>query len=66
MALGSKADATAAIGWSVVDKPVHVNDFQATIMKLFGFDHLKLTVRHQGLDSRLTGVSGKVIDEWIA
>jgi hypothetical protein len=35
-------------------------------MKLFGFDHMKLTVRHQGLDSRLTGVGGKVIDEWIA
>ena len=58
--------ATDEIGWSITEKPVHVNDFQATIMKLFGFDHLKLTVRHQGLDSRLTGVAGKVIDEWIA
>jgi hypothetical protein len=58
--------ATDEIGWSIAEKPVHVNDFQATIMKLFGFDHTKLTVRHQGLDSRLTGVGGKVIDEWIA
>jgi hypothetical protein len=58
--------ATDEIGWSITEKPVHVNDFQATIMKLFGFDHTKLTVRHQGLDSRLTGVGGKVIDEWIA
>jgi hypothetical protein len=31
-----------------------------------GFDHLKLTVRNQGLDARLTGVAGSVIDEWIA
>lgn len=58
--------ATDEIGWSVTEKPVHINDFHATILKLFGFDHLKLTVRHQGLDSRLTGVAGNVIDEWIA
>lgn len=57
---------TDEIGWSVVEKPVHVNDFQATLLKLFGFDHLKFTVRHQGLDSRLTGIAGNVIDEWIA
>jgi uncharacterized protein (DUF1501 family) len=58
--------ATDEIGWSVIDKPVHINDFHATILKLFGFDHLKLTVRNQGLDARLTGVAGSVIDEWIA
>ncbi len=58
--------ATDEIGWSISEKPVHINDMQATIMKLFGFDHLKLTVRHQGLDARLTGVAGNVIDEWIA
>jgi arylsulfatase A-like enzyme len=58
--------ATDEIGWSVIDKPVHINDFHATILKLFGFDHLKLTVRNQGLDARLTGVAGNVIDEWIA
>jgi hypothetical protein len=58
--------ATDEIGWSPTEKPVHINDMQATIMKLFGFDHLKFTVRHQGLDARLTGIAGKVIDEWIA
>jgi hypothetical protein len=58
--------ATDEIGWSVIDKPVHVNDFQATVMRLFGFDHERFTVRHQGLDARLTGVGGRVIDEWIA
>jgi len=31
-----------------------------------GFDHLKLIVRNQGLDARLTGAAGSVIDEWIA
>lgn len=57
---------TDEIGWSIVEKPVHVNDFHATILHLFGMDHLKLTHRHQGLDARLTGIAGKVIKEWVA
>jgi hypothetical protein len=58
--------ATDDIGWSIVDRPVHVNDLQATILRLFGFRHDRFTVRHQGLDARLTGVGGRVIDDWIA
>ncbi len=57
---------TDEIGWSIVKDPVHVNDFHATILHLFGIDHLRLTHRFQGLDARLTGVAGKVIKEWIA
>jgi hypothetical protein len=30
------------IGWSIVKDPVHVNDFQATMLHLFGLDHLKI------------------------
>ncbi len=63
---GMTYGSTDEIGWSITEKPVHINDFHATIMKLFGFDHLKLTVRHQGLDARLTGIAGIVVDEWIA
>ena len=58
--------ATDEIGWSITEKPVHVNDFHATLLALFGIDHLKLTVRNQGLDARLTGVGGNVIKDWIA
>ncbi|MCE9603373.1 MAG: DUF1501 domain-containing protein [Planctomycetia bacterium] len=58
--------ATDELGWSITEKPVHVNDFHATLLALFGMDHLKLTVRNQGLDARLTGVGGHVIPEWIA
>ena len=57
---------TDEIGWSIVRDPVHINDFHATMLHLFGFDHLKLTHRHQGLDARLTGVGGHVIHDWIA
>jgi len=57
---------TDEIGWSITKDPVHVNDFQATMLQLFGLDHLKLTYRFQGLDARLTGVAGRVIPDWIA
>ncbi len=57
---------TDEIGWAPVKDPVHVNDFQATLLHLFGLDHLKLTHRFQGRDFRLTDVGGKVIDRWLA
>jgi hypothetical protein len=57
---------TDEIGWAHVKDPVHVNDFQATLLKLFGLDHLRLTHRFQGRDFRLTDVGGKVLDRWLA
>ncbi len=57
---------TDEIGWSVVRDPVHINDFHATLLHLFGFDHLRLTHRFQGRDFRLTDVAGKVIPTWLA
>ncbi len=57
---------TDEIGWAPVKDPVHVNDLQATLLHLFGIDHLKLTHRFQGRDFRLTDVGGRVIDQWLA
>lgn len=54
------------IGWNVARDPVHMNDFHATMLHLFGIDHLKLTHRNQGRDFRLTDVGGKVINQWLA
>ena len=54
------------LGWGVVEKPVHINDFHATILHLFGMDHLKLTHRFQGRDFRLTDVAGEVVSDWIS
>lgn len=53
-------------GWGVAQDPVHVNDLHATMLHLFGLDHLKLTHRFQGRDFRLTDVAGKVIERWLA
>src|SRR5262249_26028663 len=57
---------TDAIGWIVVEDPVHVNDFHATVLHLFGLNHLKLTYRFQGRDFRLTDVAGKVVEKLLA
>ena len=46
--------------------PVHVHDFQATVLHLLGIDHEKLTFNFQGRDFRLTDVHGKVVKEILA
>jgi len=53
--------ATDEYGIRAVEKPVHVHDFQATILHLMGMDHTKLTYRHGGRDYRLTDVAGEVV-----
>jgi uncharacterized protein (DUF1501 family) len=54
---------TDELGWNVVEDPIHINDLHATILQLFGIDHLKLTYRFQGRDFRLTDVGGKVVSK---
>lgn len=65
---GHTHGSTDEIGWSIKENAVHVNDFQATLMHLFGLDHKRLTHRFKGLENRLTGVgeSGHVIKELLA
>jgi hypothetical protein len=46
---------------SVVKDPVDVHDLHATLLRLLGIDHEKLTFRFQGRYFRLTDVYGKVI-----
>ena len=53
-------------GYNIVQDPVHVHDFHATLLHLLGIDHEKLTFQSQGRRYRLTDVSGKVINNIIA
>lgn len=57
---------TDEIGWNIAKDPVHVNDYHATILHLFGLNHTKLTYRFQGRDFRLTDVGGKVVEKLVA
>ena len=52
---------TDEFGYNIVSNPVHVHDFQATLMYLLGVDHEKLTFKHQGRRFRLTDVHGEVV-----
>jgi uncharacterized protein (DUF1501 family) len=53
-------------GDAPAEHPVHVHDFHATILRLMGLDHTRLTYRYSGRDFRLTDVHGDVVDAVIA
>jgi hypothetical protein len=52
---------TDDLGYAAEENPVAVADFHATMLHLLGIDHKRLTVKFQGLDARLTGISGNVV-----
>jgi hypothetical protein len=54
---------TDEFGYNIVDKPVHIHDFQATVLHLMGIHHEKLTFKHLGRRYRLTDVHGKVVKD---
>jgi hypothetical protein len=49
------------LGMNVAKDPVHVHDFQATVLHLLGIDHERLTFKFQGRYFRLTDVHGHVV-----
>ena len=58
---------TDDFSYNIIKDPVHIRDFHATVLHLLGFDHQRFAVKHQGLDTRLTGVEpAKVIRELLA
>lgn len=52
---------TDDFSYNVVKDPMHVHDFQATLLHLMGIDHEQLTFKFQGRRYRLTDVSGNVV-----
>lgn len=63
---GVRIGETDDLGFNVVKDKVHVHDLHATILRLLGFDHTKLTYKFQGRPFRLTDVSGDVVPALIA
>ena len=58
---GALIGETDDFSYNVIKDPVHIHDLNATALHLLGFDHTRLTVRHQGRDYRLTDVHGKLV-----
>ncbi len=57
---------TDDFGYNIAENPVHVHDCHATMMKLLGIDHERLSYKFQGLRMRLTGVAGNVVPGMMA
>ena len=47
--------------YNITENPVHVHDLNATILRLMGVDHTRLTYRAQGRDFRLTDIHGEIV-----
>ena len=60
---GISYGATADYCYDIVENPVYIHDFNATLFHCLGIDHRRLTYRFQGRDFRLTDVVGNVVRE---
>src|SRR5438132_103292 len=63
---GQAIGSTDELGFRAVEDRCHISDLHATILHLMGLEHTKLTYFHQGLNQRLTGVRGNVLQEVLA
>jgi hypothetical protein len=63
---GTVYGATDEFGYRAVENRVHVHDLHATMLRLLGFDHERLTYRYAGRDFRLTDVRGQVVRDIFA
>ncbi len=52
---------TDEFGYNITENPVHVLDFQATLLHLMGIDHERFVFHYQGRRFRLTDVAGEVV-----
>lgn len=52
---------TDEFGYNIIQNPVHINDFHATILHLLGLNHEMLNFKYQGRRFRLTDVAGQVV-----
>jgi hypothetical protein len=52
---------TDDFSYNIIKDPVHVHDFQATMLHLMGIDHEQLVYKFQGRRFRLTDVHGNVV-----
>ena len=56
---GKVIGSTDELGLRAVEDPVHLHDLHATILRLLGLDHTRLTYPYLGRNFRLTDVGGK-------
>jgi hypothetical protein len=60
---GQSIGATDEFGWKATEQIVSAHDFHATILRLLGMDHKRLTYFYNGRNMRLTDVAGELIPQ---
>lgn len=63
---GQTIGKTDDFAYNVLEDPIHVHDFHATMLQCLGIDHTRMTYRFEGRDYRLTDVSGNVLKQLLA
>jgi hypothetical protein len=63
---GTTYGASDEVGYHAVENPVVTYDLHATILRLLGLEHTKLTFYHNGIQRRLTDVHGHVVEGLLA
>lgn len=63
---GISYGATDELGYNAIENVLPIHDLHATLLYLMGIDHLRLTVRFQGRDYRLTDIAGEVVPDLLA
>ncbi len=63
---GQVIGATDPVGLRAAEDKAHVHDIHATVLHLLGFNHKRLTFRHNGRNERLTDNGGEVIERALA
>jgi hypothetical protein len=63
---GQYIGSTDEIGLQVAERPCHVHDLHASILRALGIDHVSLTYMHNGRAERPTITDGVVIKELFA
>lgn len=62
---GTIYGATDEFGFKAIEDRVSIHDLHATILRLMGYDHQRMTYRYAGRDFRLTDVHGQVVEKLI-
>ena len=58
---GQTIGETDEFGFSPLGNSIDIHDIHATMLRLLGIDHTRLTYRFQGRNFRLTDVAGEVV-----
>jgi hypothetical protein len=62
---GFSYGSTDGHGYEAIENKMHLHDWHATVLRLLGLDHERLTFRHASRERRLTDVAGSIATDII-